>query len=97
MQAGSKAAEAEAAARERETAIGFRIQQMLLLDEPPTGIRNLRVAAQSIPSQRVAGDFYQFFTHRDESVDIIVADVMGKGVPAALLGAATKSRFIEAL
>ena len=97
MQAARKAAEAEAAARERETAIGFRIQQMLLLDEPPTGIRNLRVAAQSIPSQRVAGDFYQFFTHRDESVDIIVADVMGKGVPAALLGAATKSRFIEAL
>jgi phosphoserine phosphatase RsbU/P len=97
MQAGRRTAEAEAVAREHETAIGFRIQQMLLLDAEPTGIRNLRVAAQSIPSQRVAGDFYQFFTHRDESVDIIVADVMGKGVPAALLGAATKSRFIEAL
>ena len=28
---------------------------------------------------------------------MIVADVMGKGIPAALLGAATKSHFLEAL
>jgi PAS domain S-box-containing protein len=92
-----KQAEAEAMAREREVAIGFRIQQMLLLDEPPRGITGLRVAALSIPSQRIAGDFYEFFTHHDESLDVIVADVMGKGIPAALLGAAAKSRFMEAL
>jgi sigma-B regulation protein RsbU (phosphoserine phosphatase) len=55
------------------------------------------VAALSIPSQRIAGDFYEFFTHQDESLDVIVADVMGKGIPAALLGAATKSHFTEAL
>jgi len=92
-----KKAEAEEMAREREVAIGFRIQQMLLLDEPPQGIAGLRVAALSIPSQRIAGDFYEFFTHQDESLDIIVADVMGKGIPAALLGAAAKSRFMAAL
>ncbi len=97
MQAARKKAEAEEAVREREVAIGHKIQQMLLLDGIPTDVKGLQVAACSIPSQRVAGDFYLFFTHKDESVDVIVADVMGKGIPAALLGAATKSHFIEAL
>jgi PAS domain S-box-containing protein len=96
-QAERKRAEAEEVAREREVAIGFRIQQMLLLDEPPRDVPGLRVAALTVPSQRIAGDFYDFFTHQDESLDVIVADVMGKGIPAALLGAATKSHFMEAL
>jgi len=96
-QAERKRAEADEVAREREVAIGFRIQQMLLLDEPPRDIPGLRVAALNIPSQRIAGDFYDFFTHQDESLDVLVADVMGKGIPAALLGAATKSHFMEAL
>ncbi|HEY7220671.1 MAG TPA: SpoIIE family protein phosphatase [Candidatus Binatia bacterium] len=93
-----RAASAELAqARERETEIGFRIQQTLLLDEPPRDIPGLRVAALTVPSQRIDGDFYVFFKHPDQRLDIIVGDVMGKGVPAALLGAATKSHFIEAL
>jgi PAS domain S-box-containing protein len=96
-QAERQRAEVEEAAREREVAIGFRIQQMLLLDEPPRDIPGLRVAALTVPSQRIAGDFYDFFTHQDASLDVIVADVMGKGIPAALLGAATKSHFTEAL
>ena len=96
-QAERKQAAVEELTREREVAIGLKIQQMLLLDEPPRDIPGLRVAALSIPSEKIAGDFYQFFTHQDASLDIIVADVMGKGVPAALLGAAAKSHFAEAL
>jgi PAS domain S-box-containing protein len=93
-----QAATAElAAAREREVEIGYRIQQTLLLDQPPRDIPGLRMAALTIPSQRIDGDFYVFFKHPDRRFDIIVGDVMGKGVPAALLGAATKSHFIEAL
>jgi PAS domain S-box-containing protein len=93
-----QAAAAELAqVREREAEIGFRIQQTLLLDEPPRDIPGLRVAALTVPSQRIDGDFYVFFKHPDQRLDIIVGDVMGKGVPAALLGAATKSHFIEAL
>jgi sigma-B regulation protein RsbU (phosphoserine phosphatase) len=93
-----QAATAElAAAREREVEIGYRIQQTLLLDQPPRDIPGLRMAALTIPSQRIDGDFYVFFEHPDRRLDVIVGDVMGKGVPAALLGAATKSHFIEAL
>ncbi|MGA8148338.1 MAG: SpoIIE family protein phosphatase [Gallionellaceae bacterium] len=94
LQAASKELEQ---AREREIEIGFRIQQTLLLDQPPVDFAGLRVAALTIPSQRIDGDFYAFLRHPNESLDVIVGDVMGKGVPAALLGAATKIHFIRAL
>ncbi len=84
-------------AREREIDIGFRIQQTLLLDQPPQDVPGLRIAAITIPSQRIDGDFYIFIRHSEECLDVIVGDVMGKGVPAALLGAATKSHFLRAL
>ena len=85
------------AAREREVEIGFRIQQNLLLDQPPADVPGLRVAALTVPSQRIDGDFYIFIRHQNQSLDVIVGDVMGKGIPAALLGAATKSHFLKAL
>jgi sigma-B regulation protein RsbU (phosphoserine phosphatase) len=84
-------------AREREVEVGFRIQQNLLLDQPPQDVPGLRVAALTVPSQRIDGDFYIFLTHPNQSLDVIVGDVMGKGIPAALLGAATKSSFLKAL
>jgi sigma-B regulation protein RsbU (phosphoserine phosphatase) len=92
-----RAQEELARAREQEVEIGFKIQQTLLLDQPPRDVPGVRVAALTIPSQRIDGDFYDFFKHRDDCLDIIVGDVMGKGIPAALLGAATKSHFLQAL
>lgn len=85
----------QAAMREMET--GFNIQQNLLLDPPPTNVSGLKVAALTIPSQHIDGDFYIFIRHSDECLDVIVGDVMGKGIPAALLGAATKTHFLKAL
>ncbi|MCI0600613.1 MAG: PAS domain-containing protein, partial [Beijerinckiaceae bacterium] len=93
-----KQAEEQAArARELEVEIGFKIQQTLLLDQPPRDFPGARVAALTIPSQRISGDFYDFFRHVDQCLDVIVGDVMGKGIPAALLGAASKSTFLQAL
>ncbi len=94
LQAANQAMEQ---AREREIDIGFRIQQTLLLDQPPKDVPGLRVVALTIPSQRIDGDFYIFIRHSDQCLDVIVGDVMGKGIPAALLGAATKSHFLRAL
>jgi phosphoserine phosphatase RsbU/P len=84
-------------AREREIDVGYRIQQTLLLDHPPQDVPGLRVAALSVPSEKIDGDFYIFIKHQNQSLDVIVGDVMGKGIPAALLGAATKSHFLKAL
>jgi sigma-B regulation protein RsbU (phosphoserine phosphatase) len=86
-----------AAAHKREREIGFEIQQTLLLDHLAMEVPGLRVAALTIPSKQIDGDFYYAYRHKNQCLDVIVADVMGKGIPAALLGAATKSHFLEAL
>jgi sigma-B regulation protein RsbU (phosphoserine phosphatase) len=86
-----------AGAREREAEIGFRIQRTLLFQSPPRDLPWARIAALTIPSERIDGDFFDFLVHTDRCLDVILGDVMGKGVPAALLGAATKTRFLGAL
>jgi phosphoserine phosphatase RsbU/P len=86
-----------AQARKREGEIGAKIQQTLLLGQPPQHLPGMRVAALTIPSQQIDGDFYDFFEHDEQRLDVVVGDVMGKGVPAALLGAAIKSHFLRAL
>jgi PAS domain S-box-containing protein len=86
-----------AAARALEVKIGFDIQQTLLLDPLPVDIPGLRVAALTVPSHQIDGDFYYFYKHDNGCVDVVVADVMGKGIPAALLAAAAKSHLLRAL
>jgi sigma-B regulation protein RsbU (phosphoserine phosphatase) len=83
--------------RQREINIGSRIQQMLLLGHVPENISGARLAALTIPSQQIDGDFTDFIQHDRQHLDIVVGDVMGKGVPAALLGAAIKSMFLQAI
>jgi len=82
--------------RSRDVEVGMRIQQALLLSQPPV-VPGFEIAALTVPSQRIDGDFYIFLTYPDRSLDLIVGDVMGKGIPAALLGAATKSELLKAL
>ncbi len=84
-------------AHQREVEIGAKIQQTLLFGQLPHHVEGARVAALTLPSQHVDGDFFDFFQHSAHCFDIIVGDVMGKGVPAALLGAALKSSFPRAL
>ncbi|MGE3538389.1 MAG: SpoIIE family protein phosphatase [Candidatus Tectimicrobiota bacterium] len=86
-----------AQAHQRETEIGAKIQQSLLCGQPPHNLNDARVAALTVPSHEVDGDFYDFFRHSGRCLDIVVGDVMGKGVPAALLGAALKSAPLRAL
>jgi phosphoserine phosphatase RsbU/P len=81
----------------QEVEIGSVIQQTLLLGLPPGGLRAFRLATLAVPSAMVDGDFYDFFRHDDGTLDVAVGDVMGKGVPAALVGAATKSQLLRAL
>lgn len=85
------------AAREQEVEIGSRIQQSLLLSSPPAVSADFDVAALTIPSRGIDGDFYDFLLHPNRSLDIIFGDVMGKGVPAALLSAGAKTEFLRSL
>jgi sigma-B regulation protein RsbU (phosphoserine phosphatase) len=89
--------EALAQVRQREVEVGAKIQQTLLLGQPPHDLPGARVAALTIPSQQIDGDFYDFYQYNNRCLDVVVGDVMGKGVPAALLGAEIKSYFLRAL
>jgi sigma-B regulation protein RsbU (phosphoserine phosphatase) len=80
----------------QEIEIASSIQQTLLMGNPPVGVPMLEIAACSAASQQIDGDFHDFLRHGD-AVDVLVGDVMGKGVAAALLGAATKSQFLRAI
>ncbi|MBX3278697.1 MAG: anti-sigma factor antagonist [Acidobacteria bacterium] len=81
----------------QEVEIGSKIQKTLLFGQPPHTAAGLEIAALTLPSQFIDGDFYDFFDHSAACLDLIVGDVMGKGIPAALLGAATKSHFLRSL
>ncbi len=84
-------------AREHEIYIASKIQRTLLLGQPPRDINGIQIAQLTIPSQKVDGDFYDFFKLNNQCFDLVVGDVMGKGIPAALLGAAIKSHFLRVL
>jgi sigma-B regulation protein RsbU (phosphoserine phosphatase) len=68
---------------ERELSVAATIQRNILPDKPPT-IENLEIAATTLPSRFVGGDHYDFI-QRGNSYVFTVADVSGKGIPAALL------------
>lgn len=81
----------------QEIHIGGLIQQLLLIGTPPRASDRLEVANLALPSQTVDGDFVDLFAHPDGTIDVMIGDVMGKGIPAALLGAATKTHILRAL
>jgi sigma-B regulation protein RsbU (phosphoserine phosphatase) len=47
--------------------------------------------AVNVPAKRVAGDFYDFFFAPNDLLTIAIADVAGKGMPAALVMAVTRT------
>jgi sigma-B regulation protein RsbU (phosphoserine phosphatase) len=85
-----------AQARDYEVAIGARIQQALLLGQAEREYASFELASMTLPSQKIDGDFIDFFDGDDEALDLILGDVMGKGIPAALTGAAARNAFVRA-
>lgn len=51
------------------------------------------IYAMMLPAQEIGGDFYDFFLVEDEHLVVIIADVAGKGVPAALFMMNTRTTF----
>jgi sigma-B regulation protein RsbU (phosphoserine phosphatase) len=49
------------------------------------------ISAMTIPAMTVGGDFYDFIPIDDNRVGIVIADVSGKGVPAALFVALSRA------
>ncbi len=77
---------------EDELSVGQQIQLSLLPEECPM-IEGWDIAAAYKPARLVGGDFYDFFDLEDDSeqLGLVIADVAGKGVPAALFMALSRS------
>lgn len=81
----------EAQARDRkEMEIAREIQQSFLPQEYPR-IPGVTLAARSVPARVVGGDFYDFIPLGEGRWGILIADVSGKGVPAALFTGLSRS------
>jgi sigma-B regulation protein RsbU (phosphoserine phosphatase) len=71
-------------ALEEDLKVARRIQESLLPKENPK-IKEIEIFGQSIPAKEVGGDYYDFIQIDDSNLGIVIADVVGKGTPAALL------------
>ena len=72
-----------------EFGVARQAQQRMLPNQPPQ-IPGYEIAASCRPAREVGGDLYDFLRLPDERIGIVVADVSGKGVPAALYMTLTK-------
>jgi phosphoserine phosphatase RsbU/P len=78
--------------RKSELEIAANVQQKLF----PRNLRPMRTvdyAGHCLPAKEVGGDYYDFLEITDHSLGFVLADVSGKGVPAALLMANLQASF----
>lgn len=76
----------------RELQVAAGIQRSLLPQDIPQP-KGFQIAAQSINARQVGGDFYDVIPCPGGGVLLAIADVMGKGVPAAMFAAIFRSHL----
>jgi serine phosphatase RsbU (regulator of sigma subunit) len=69
---------------ERDLALAASIQQLIIPKSLPA-VKGYDIAGVNIPTKSVGGDYYDCIPLPDGRYALIVADVAGKGIPAALL------------
>ena len=77
-----------------DLAVAGEIQQAILprvFPPFPENEHELDLAALMIPAKNVGGDFYDFFRIDKDRIGLIVADVSGKGIPAAIFMAVSRT------
>jgi len=77
---------------EKEMALAWEIQKRLLPERAPD-LPHTQLLGGTIPSRTVSGDYYDFVERPDRTVDVVVADVCGKGMGASILAASVESAY----
>ena len=72
----------------KDVELAAQVQRLFLPSGKPA-ITGLEIAGMMHPARGVAGDYYDYFPVDAQTTQIVIADVSGKGVPAALLMSAT--------
>ena len=75
---------------EQELQIAAQVQLSILPRHPPQDAR-LQLHCHIIPAREVGGDFYDYFFISPNALGFVIADVSGKGVPAALFMTITRT------
>ncbi len=86
-----------AQARAKESEYGIKIQQNFLQGQTPCTFPGVQIATHTIPSEVIDGHFYDFYGQNQNNFDLVVGDVMGRGMSSALLGAATKTHILRSI
>jgi sigma-B regulation protein RsbU (phosphoserine phosphatase) len=69
---------------EMQLSLAREIQNRLFPREPLI-LGRVSIDALNDPGQQVSGDYYDYFVRPDGLIAVVIADVVGKGVPASLL------------
>lgn len=70
-------------AHETEITIAAKVQDTLLKTKVPN-IEGLDIGLLSVPAEKISGDYIYFMDEKENYASVGVADVIGKGIPAAL-------------
>jgi sigma-B regulation protein RsbU (phosphoserine phosphatase) len=81
--------EQQLASLHQELEVAKRIQLSILPTSFPVS-QHFAVAARYVPMTAVAGDFYEFLATGGPTAGLLIADVSGHGVPAALIASMVK-------
>jgi len=81
---------AEKESLQKELEMAKDIHQSFLPEDVPE-IKGIELAASSLSAKEVGGDFYDFIPIAEDKWGIVVADVSGKGMPAALFMALSRT------
>jgi len=74
----------------RDMELARQIQHSLLPTAPPV-VNGVSLAGCCVPATHVGGDYYDYFVRGTDVVDLIVADVSGHSIGAALMAALARS------
>jgi len=72
----------------QDVRLAAQVQRLFLPSGKPA-IAGLEIAGMMLPLRGVGGDYYDYIPIDAHTIQVVIADVAGKGVPAALLMAAT--------
>ncbi len=89
LRAGMQARE-QLTALDYELGVATRIQRAIL-PEIITGNKEFEISATMMPARHVSGDFYDFFLIDSRRLGLAIGDVSGKGIPAALFMAVSRT------
>ncbi len=77
---------------EQDILLAAEVQRNLLPTKNPI-LRGFEFSSAAIPARYISGDFFDYAMSSPSTCDIIIADVSGKGIPAAMMTSAARMIF----